>query len=48
MKFKITYTTNLDDRRIAFIEGTTKTEAYLTFIRLNPIHYIIVEMEEMP
>ena len=48
MRFKITYTTNLDDRHITTVEGKSKTEAYLTFIRLNPINYIIVDMEETP
>ena len=45
--FKIIYTTNLEDRIEIKVAGKSRTDAYLTFIREHPIHYIIVEMEEI-
>jgi len=45
--YEITYTTNLDDRHTVKREASSKTEAYLNFIRDNPIHYIITDMKKI-
>lgn len=45
--FEIEYTTNVDDRKTAIVEGKDKTEAYLRFIVDSPMHYIITDMKEV-
>ena len=45
--FEIEYTTNVDDRKTAIVEGKDKTEAYLRFIVDSPMHYIITDMKEI-
>ena len=45
--FEIEYTTNVDDRKKAIVEGKDKTDAYLSFVVASPMHYIITEMKEI-
>lgn len=45
--YEIEYTTNLEDRLTACLEGSSKTEAYLRFTMAHPIQYIIIDMKEI-
>lgn len=46
-EYQITYTTNLEDRRTACLQGTSRTDAYLRFVLASPKHYIITDMKEI-
>ena len=45
--YQITYTTNLEDRLTACLQGSSKTEVYLRFVMAHPIEFIIVDMKEI-
>lgn len=45
--YEIEYTTNLEDRRTACLQGSSRTDVYIEFTLASPKHYIITDMKEI-